>query len=764
MLSLFCRYLFQQDLLEVISSDSNIKPYSIICIQSYGNDKFLVAYETKGQTSGLYTCMQILRRSSSILQIKQAKVSPDLKGALCSDNNLHLDGWLIIDTNSVMNQREDCSLNGGFDMQVYDKSNFTGVCDRYIGETRLESECIIGEGLNFYFRQAACVPDGLHMYPMQRTYCLANWDDDMFNFILLKHDRMDHLWVLRYPKGISNGNIFKALLMKDLYSSTETSIPETNNYLILSMGNQIPKSLKSLCYDDYEICSALSNPCFHSEDVSRLCARTCGYCNDRKPAVCHFNISINGSWVDANYPEDIPHVWIDGTSVNITDTETLHCIDWTHGERKLTSVDHHLTQIDSGQISEMMLVSVSDNGCRPRFTCAKFTKLPNVFFMQLSQTRLWPLVLHSEDHYNCSDFKYTTNDDMDRNPYRKRQSTLFVPTKLTSVSCDLGRFSRFDVQFKGGTYCSGNIVQNPSKTMVQFHLSNCPTSVLTQTTFTCIEYANFSPQSDTLLVTRTNGTTPNIHCWLFLEKPSNAFYMVASEDCNGAMKRKIRKNRLRPIATFTKNESIIVTEGTTSQEELWSPSEHGKTISDTYTANISDMAVVNTNSIIESTVFATTIGEDRGKQTTHSRGFIEAHSEITPTDLSSSVTKMSHTLSESNTKAGNRPEILIPTTGSSKSSTIVQVTEDTQDATQKYFNEQNKETNTDNSIITEEITSTEKLSVLYIESNVGNNTYGSGNASAGYKDDHSGPSPAVAAAIVLTFIAFQVSIICKCSC
>ena len=63
-------------------------------------------------------------------------------------------------------------------MQVYDKSTFDGVCDEYLGETRLESECLPGEGLNFYFRREACVPGGLYMDVSQRTYCLANFPPD----------------------------------------------------------------------------------------------------------------------------------------------------------------------------------------------------------------------------------------------------------------------------------------------------------------------------------------------------------------------------------------------------------------------------------------------------------------------------------------------------------------------------------------------------------------------------------------------------------
>ena len=656
-----------------------------------------------------------------------------------------------------MNQREDCSLNGGFNMQVYDKSTFTGVCDGYLGETRLESECLPGEGLNFYFRQPACIPDGLYMDVSQRTYCLANWDDEVFNFILLKHSRIDHLWVFRYPRGIRRGNNFKALLMKDLYSSTETSISESNNYLILSISNQTPKSLSTLCYDDYEICSALEDPCSRSEDVAKACARTCGYCSDIRPAVCHFNLSINGSWSDANHPEDGPYVQINATSVDITGTETLHCIDWSDGERSSAKLDSDLRQIDSDHTDERMLVTVSDNGCRPRFTCAKFTKLPKVFFMQLSQTRLWPLVSGREDPYNCSNFIYTTNKDIDKNPYRKRLSTLFTPKKVTSVSCDLSRFSRFDVRFKGGTFCAGFVAQSSSKSTVQFHLSNCPASILTRTKFTCVEYANLQPQGDVLLITRTNTTTPNVHCWLFPEKPNNVFHMIASEDCNNAMKRKIRKGRLHPTATFTRNESLIVKESTTSQERLLSTSEEIQSISETFTNDISELNHTSAPSIIKMTELTITTKDTSTRMQTTKGVINKPHSVITTTELPSATPTEEHRLLEFITK--DLITSKLPAT-EVESPTYQKEPSEIKEKVNEYVTKPRIVTNTDTSTVID-VTTDSKPSDLKTEISLDNGTYLYGNSSI---DDYDHPSPAIAAAIVLTFIAFQVSIICKCSC
>ena len=493
-----------------------------------------------------------------MLQIKEAELSDRMGRNLCMESNLKLDGWIIMDIKSVMNHREDCSLVGGFNMQVYDKSMSKGVCDGYLGETRLESECLPGDGLNFYYRQAKCVPDGLYMYPTQRTYCLANWEDGRFNFILLKHDRMHYLWVMRYPKVKQSDGKFTAFLMKDLYATADNAVRSTNNYLSISMGRQSAKTLHHLCYDDYEICSVLSDPCSYSEDIARTCAKTCGFCTDLVPSICKFSLPINGTWVDANHADKGPTVQINATSVDIAGQETLHCIDWSGSKRESRATDEEAPAevIPTGQDNrnEQMLVTVSDNGCRPRFSCGKFTKLPsNAMFMQLTQTRLWPLVKNKEDPYECSKFIYTSNKDVDTNPYRMRHEHLFTSDHISnSVQCDLSNFEHIAVLFKDGVRCSGHLTQSTTKDSVQLSFPECSVQRLRHK-FTCLEYSRFPPENDMLLVTQSHESPPKVHCWLFPKRPENIFHIIEPEQCNSLMKRKIRKGRLRPIATFTKD-------------------------------------------------------------------------------------------------------------------------------------------------------------------------------------------------------------------
>ena len=561
------RYTFRNDIMEVISADSRIHPYSRVCIQAFPDDKFLVAHEEMGQIRGRYTCMQIKKRSDTVLQILEAELSEKMGRDLCKET-LKLDGWIVLDAKNVLNQREDCSLVGGFNMQVYDKSLNKGVCDGYLGETRLESECQSEDGLNFYYRQAKCVPDGLLMYPSQRTYCLANWVDGNSNFILLKHSRQSYLWVFRYPKELKQGEGFNALLMKDLFATNNT-IQATSNYLSLSMSRQTPKTLDSLCYDDYEICSVLRDPCSYSDDIARTCAKTCGFCTEKSPSLCQFGLPLNGMWNDTNQMSGGPNVIMNSTSVEIVGQEVLHCIEWSAERPDKRSKGPTATV-------EQMLVTVSENGCRPRYSCGKFTKFPfNVMFMQLSQTRLWPLVETKEDLYNCNKFSYTNGKDMEANPFRTRHENLLLSDHISGTECDLREYEHFAVLFKDGVRCSGELVQNTNRTSIELNFPECSVQRL-RDTFVCLEFALLPPENDRILVTRSVDKT--LHCWLFPTKPENIFHLIESDLCNLSMKRRIRKGRLRPIATFSidpRRKVKVVTESSFTSEEETNIVQHG---------------------------------------------------------------------------------------------------------------------------------------------------------------------------------------------
>ena len=547
-----CRYKFHNDVMSV-EGKGTATSFSRLCVQKVGRNKFLVAHEEEGQTNGKYTCVQFLRRDRAILQTREARLSDELNSALCEDTNLHLNGWIIVDYNDIKKRREVCSLTGGFNMQVYDKATNQGLCDAYEGETRMESECLAGEGMHFYFRQAACVPDGLLMYPSQRTLCLVNWTVGQFTFILLTDTDRRFMWVLRYPSLVAQGMTLQALLLKDLYATKESSLRATDNYLILTMSSQSAKTLQSLCYDDYEICSVLSDPCSYSDDIARTCAKTCGFCTDTSLTVCQLDIPNLGLWTDSDHHSTKPTVNVSSTALEVDKTETLHCIRWstTPGNGR-ENKGRIMSSEDGNKYRQQMLVSVTSNGCRPRFTCGRFIQMNQVLFVHLSQTKLWPLVATQGDAYDCSDFQFSSsNIALDDNPYRTNQSSLLTVATPTSVLCDLSHFQQQELlfMFGNGENCVGLLRQNTAKTNLQPTIENCLTNILS-TTYTCIEYASFA--ADKLLVSQSDEAAKPINCWLFPFDNKDTIYLTESIDCNHETRARIKDGSLIPIATVTK--------------------------------------------------------------------------------------------------------------------------------------------------------------------------------------------------------------------
>ena len=292
--------------------------------------------------------------------------------------------------------------------------------------------------------------------------------------------------------------------------------------------------------------------------------------------------------------------------------------------------------------------------------------------------------------------------------------------------------------------------------------------------FTCVEYANLPLQSDFLLVTRTNGTTPKTHCWLFPEKPNNVFHMVASEDCNGAMKRKIRKGRLHPIATFTRNESLMITESTTSQEGLFSTTDETESSSETYTDNISSDFLDVTSSLsisgtVELPTTTTTTMKVDGRMPTSKSVITNTRSSPVTTHSKPSATSVKKTLLEYITTDKSTFNSESTTLSAERQFTFVNGQKDGEKTTNVYYYTtepwQDKGIEATGAFMeVMEVITSEKPSEVDIGLKIENTTYLKGNTSAERDDDYSHPSPAVAAALVLTFIAFQVSVICKCSC
>ena len=443
-------------------------------------------------------------------------------------------------------------------------------CSVYRGQTRIESDCSVGDGLTFYFRKRSCVPAGLYMYTTQNTHCLANWRTGAYQFVLLRHDLQNYMWVLRFVPG--EPNAFIAHLFKDIVADSDNAIPVTSNYIQLTMARVETQTLESLCVDDYGICSDHNDPCNYGDTVSmRLtCAATCGTCTANRPTRC-FNRRMRGEWLDPDSPVR-PVLTINDTSLIMNGFPPFHCVKWAGGQAD-----------NSNRQSEMMFVSVYDNGCRARYTCAQFTHpASSVLFIKLSSPQMWPLIESPGEDVTCHHFTYIP--DSIRNPeYRnKLRSRNFRPllsdTRPVPVECDLSRFVDSEVTLNDGRQCSVTIDQPISQDSISLDLTDCgPVSMPLR--HMCLEYLQLAPSSDEILVTRSDLNKGQVLCWIFPRgrnnRQHNNFYIVETNHCNEAAVKRIRKGRLEPMASFTRARRSATTNKATSNLSVDDPNAYG---------------------------------------------------------------------------------------------------------------------------------------------------------------------------------------------
>jgi len=193
----------------------------------------------------------------------ESPLETTLNRSLCEDESMSWNQWLLIDRSRFFAAQRSCPLSGGFNIRLYDALLEHGVCDTYVGETRLEAECAPADGLVFRFRRGRCVPSELGAAVTQRTYCVAAWSttDDGQTYAVLRHDSLQRAWCLRFPTARSASDGFVAYLFLDLRCDAGTPMPRaTNRYLWMTMTRDEHDG-HSLCFDDYEACSYWASPC-----------------------------------------------------------------------------------------------------------------------------------------------------------------------------------------------------------------------------------------------------------------------------------------------------------------------------------------------------------------------------------------------------------------------------------------------------------------------------------------------------------------------
>ncbi|XP_046374413.1 uncharacterized protein LOC124147718 [Haliotis rufescens] len=479
--------------------------YARRCIQKTSNGKYLVTHEEK-QKEHRFVCMQFLRRSANIVQLKVSRNSNRRSIDLCQDRLMALDHWPIVQLSQTPDQRITCPFVGGYNVQMQ-FPNHTIVCADHLLLLRIESECEKGEGILFDFRDEQCIPPSLPRDVKQRAYCIAHWEENGQTFVILQHATVHkQMWCLRISDAL--GDMKGAYLMLDLVCHPNESEEETLNYYYISIEKQVHSSI---CADAVDGCSLIKDFC--DTDFRQHCSKTCRDCEyESEIGLCTFPEHMRGKWIDAKGSRE-NEINIYDYSMNINDIGRFQCLEMQS--------DYYRDR--------RVLLELFDNGCYPRYACVELEKIAlPVMKYRLGRRLDWPLIpTHDQKKLICDDERFKSKPNSLYDNSLKPPRLLIRKEKIHYVSCGLPPSLQYGLSFREeGEDCGGCLYYSPvhEDDSIKVQPVNCSSPNLS-IDYRCV--ASFQFGNDTHAVVAKSRDT--YLCWVFTD--DSKIKVLTAGDC-----------------------------------------------------------------------------------------------------------------------------------------------------------------------------------------------------------------------------------------
>ncbi|KAL8615145.1 hypothetical protein ACOMHN_064277 [Nucella lapillus] len=419
--------------------------YTRKCESRAPEGKFVMVHIQAGQQPQ-YLCMQFLKRSATIVQIKASALSTNQSLELCEDRRMDPDHWPIVHMSQSPDLNIPCPLQGGYNLRLFHPNNSRLCADSSL-LTRLESDCEQGEGIVLDFRQEECIPAMLPRQVRQQVFCIAHWTQGAHSFIVLQHASVhQQTWCLRLTGTLSHPR--HAHLILDLVCDPADPITQTTNFYRLQLTRRV---YASTCEDDMDsqVCRQVKHLC--KTPFRRHCARTCGACGKERGGDCAFEEAFRGPWVDSTRrrPAD-RRVSVGAYSMHVQSLGSYDCLR-LQGHKK--------------HKDKRVLVRIDENGCYPRYACAEMKKVSSsVMRFRLGDRLQWPLpqTRGHKDHV-CAKENFRSRDALQSQFRVQRAPRLLVKASgINRVSCDLPRPLHHGIAFREeGQSCGGCLMYQP---------------------------------------------------------------------------------------------------------------------------------------------------------------------------------------------------------------------------------------------------------------------------------------------------------------
>ena len=541
--------------------------YDFECIEKVGKDKMLVKRMDIDGTDR-FTCVQFIKRSEIVLQIKMAEYATTADASLCDDGNLKNNDTTLVHFHSAMWHKVlqgvpymTCSLDGGFMItHWYDKDGTAGCPNDVNNALRIEDECDKGSGLHI-IRETENCPSPLHDIDLHKEplMCIASWSDDSYTYSVATDDWNNFFVCLRMPKN--RGDNFDMYIFLDGLCDSTPDVSRSTAYRKLSL-KRFP--VPDLCADASPHCSLLSlDKC--TGNAPDLCRDTCKVCPTER------------SWHSKTLPQAIQQDWLmktnvkNGIQVKISDRAIQYpdLGTWRYfgpSPCNRTRVGHQKDAM------EYVLVSTSSNGCLPRVANAMINQFSeSVIGVEISQSSPAQLPLSvnktavwfNDMSSMCPKTMYLDKTKRVGDSFRTSsfgwRNLVTEKANARLDQCNLFDEEKFHINLNTGEKCHASLEMKPLKDSFDMTVEKCdsenqtsiPGGLNKKVRYECLASFKDLQGWGTYIITRTTGEEKSVVnetylCW-YLDQRRDGYIMPVS-DCNDMTATHISLDEKEPLA------------------------------------------------------------------------------------------------------------------------------------------------------------------------------------------------------------------------
>ncbi|KAL5011930.1 hypothetical protein ScPMuIL_010481 [Solemya velum] len=514
--------------------------YNRTCLSIEDRNTYrVVQYQPDGGKK--YLCLKFFKRSNTVIQIMEGPLFNEETANLCDASQMQLNEWLWIA--SWRSEVTTCPIQGGFSFRTISRLTNEDFCEAEWRRSRLEVECIRGDGLDFIAPRGSQCNLFSEDRDVRRLHCWASWELGEYIYMVAGAVSQKPQYCLRFPRNVNSQ--FEALVYFSAICPTDDNgkPPHRIEYYELRM----QRIEADACEDeDKERCEKVAKhgACRENSKFVSHCLKSCDICQTNKERLkmqCSFSETYRGYWqlFDRGRHES---VYINESHAYFSESGTFIC------KRKSTDDE-----------KQYKAVSVFQNGCMARYTCLEFERLNNNIMMyrigQSGRVNDEPVEL-CQFHDDPSPLT-----DMYRSYEMK---TLVLTGNLWDSYCGL----RSSVPFNGtidGEECVGVISDWDEDRCAErgsLILTPHTCSFHMPREYQCLAYLTEIGALEQRVITRSKDGSDTFNCWILSSYaaterswPHRVMYRLANTQCSDFTEIQIQLGSAVSTATLYLNDS-----------------------------------------------------------------------------------------------------------------------------------------------------------------------------------------------------------------